>query len=463
MGSQLCTHNVITSTMKTQSVIVILVSALCSVQPQSPFPAIPGSVSVSPLSLLGNIWSSVQRSRGLTSLFHPHQIKSKLAGDINNGVHNFYPQIIKFPYPRHHVRDHNYPGVGSPLSLVSFPTISAEPSPAPSIISSQVTSFVELDTTTESTATSQKEHLRKVPEKNDDSKKGTVLKKIRKLKKSLIPNPKYAAEEFTYVPDAETDNDSDTEYSDNSIGNYTATPKIIENFENLRNLNFKLVEDTKDDTNKKYPNGFQINRNIVKPYSFEKCAKLHETGYCDNSISSDYYQQMFDSLLENCADVLSAFKAFVPEDIDSLGDNSESVIRSEKDQDRPWSWTVSAYKKKQVCQSDLSFIRPSYVLNTKGEPHIVIQTKEIKQSVSVDSCSRPGSPCPGLGQCDIRSLCVQRYQHQYLLSIPDTEHTNNSITKCQAVITAVKFPSGCVCHAQTSEVDNDFGFGDKLV
>ena len=111
---------------------------------------------------------------------------------------------------------------------------------------------------------------------------------------------------------------------------------------------------------------YQINKNIVKPTSLEKCADLNETGYCSNSISSDYYQQMLDSLLENCADVMSAFKAFVPEDIDSLGDNSDSVISSEKDQDRPWSWTVSAYKKKPVCQSDLSFIRPSYVLNTKG-------------------------------------------------------------------------------------------------
>ena len=87
--------------LKTQSVIIILVPALCSVQPQSPFPAIPGSVSVSPLSLLGNIkniWSSVQRSRGLTSLFHPHQIKSKLAGDINNGVHNVCNQFMMLTY-----------------------------------------------------------------------------------------------------------------------------------------------------------------------------------------------------------------------------------------------------------------------------------------------------------------------------------------------------------------------------
>ena len=83
----------------------------------------------------------------------------------------------------------------------------------------------------------------------------------------------------------------------------------------------------------------------------------------------------------------------------------------------------------------------------------MIQTKEIQQLVSVDRCTRPVSPCPGLGQCDTRSLCVQRYQHQYLLSIPDTGYNYNSINKCQAVITAVKFPSGCVCHAQTSEVE----------
>jgi len=182
-----------------------------------------------------------------------------------------------------------------------------------------------------------------------------------------------------------------------------------------------------------------------------KCPELKEIGFCaqDNS----YPHDMVTDLVSNCS-ILSSFSAFVPEDVDTLGDNSDSIISSEKDSDRPWSWRVSAYNKRQVCDSYLSFIRPSYVLDSRGEHHIIIQTEKIVQSVSVDICQSPGSPCPGLSQCGVRSLCVQRYQYQYLLSLP----TSSPSSSCP-VITAVKFPSGCVCHSQVSENI----FGDKLV
>ena len=110
------------------------------------------------------------------------------------------------------------------------------------------------------------------------------------------------------------------------------------------------------------------NKSSVLNYvsSFSKCDKLEQDGYCAEENQSKYTEKMVESLLDNCQDIVAAFQAFVPEDIDSLGDNSQSVISSEKDQDRPWSWTVSAYNKRQVCQSSLSFIKPSYALNTKG-------------------------------------------------------------------------------------------------
>ena len=94
-----------------------------------------------------------------------------------------------------------------------------------------------------------------------------------------------------------------------------------------------------------------------------KCPELKEIGFCaqDNS----YPHDMVTDLVSNCS-ILSSFSAFVPEDVDTLGDNSDSIISSEKDSDRPWSWRVSAYNKRQVCDSYLSFIRPSYVLDSRG-------------------------------------------------------------------------------------------------
>ena len=112
----------------------------------------------------------------------------------------------------------------------------------------------------------------------------------------------------------------------------------------------------------------QFSRNDTELLTFitplVKCNEFDQVGYCKET--NAYAQKMLDDLLENCKEVVSAFQAFIPENIDELGDNSESVISSEKDHERPWSWTVSAYKKKQVCESDLAFIRPSYALDTRG-------------------------------------------------------------------------------------------------
>ena len=193
----------------------------------------------------------------------------------------------------------------------------------------------------------------------------TSRKKLIKIKKpKLIPNPKYAAEEFTYVPDPEEINENEineTDYNDQLLNlTKSKTPLFIENFDNLRNINFKLTED-----NENVVGAIKVESNSVK---LVKCDQFDKTGYC--KLTKDYPKNLFNDLLENCKEILSSFRAFVPENIDELGDNSESVISSEKDHDRPWSWTVSAYKKKQVCESDLAFIRPSYALDTKGKGFI---------------------------------------------------------------------------------------------
>ena len=80
-----------------------------------------------------------------------------------------------------------------------------------------------------------------------------------------------------------------------------------------------------------------------------------------------------------------------------------------------------------------------------GEPQLIIQTDSIVQRIPVDVCSSAGSPCGGVEQCGLRSLCVQRYTYHYLLSFqPGQLHL------CPA-IRAFKLPTACVCHAQVGE------------
>ena len=77
-----------------------------------------------------------------------------------------------------------------------------------------------------------------------------------------------------------------------------------------------------------------------------------------------------------------------------------------------------------------------------GEPQLIIQTDSIVQRIPVDVCTSPGSPCGGVEQCGLRSLCVQRYTYHYLLSFQPGQHQH-----CPA-IRAFKLPTACVCHAE---------------
>ena len=96
-----------------------------------------------------------------------------------------------------------------------------------------------------------------------------------------------------------------------------------------------------------------------------KCPELKERGFCEKDASYPLAEVL--SVVSNCSSIMSSFSAFIPEDLDSLGDNSASIISSEKDANRPWSWTVSAFSKRQVCDSHLSFVKPSYVLDSRGK------------------------------------------------------------------------------------------------
>ena len=140
------------------------------------------------------------------------------------------------------------------------------------------------------------------------------------------------------------------------------------------------------------------------------CGAGTEAGFC--SMTSSYPLDGVQSLVSGCGQVMEAWQAVVSDDVDNLGDNSPSVITSHQDEDRPWSWRVYAYKKKQVCQSELYFMRPGFARDTDGVWQVIVQTREVEQRVGVDMCHDPDLPCPGLADCGKKSRCVQRYNYQ---------------------------------------------------
>ena len=140
------------------------------------------------------------------------------------------------------------------------------------------------------------------------------------------------------------------------------------------------------------------------------CGAGTEVGFC--SMTTSYPVDIVQQLISDCDQVLSAWQPVVTDDIDTLGDNSPSVIATHQDQDRPWSWRVYAYKKKQVCSSELYFMRPGFARDTSGTWHVIVQTRDLEQRVAVDMCHEPELPCPGLADCGKKSRCVQRYNFQ---------------------------------------------------
>ena len=185
---------------------------------------------------------------------------------------------------------------------------------------------------------------------------------VRERLKLDSPNPRYAPEEFTYDyvqdPDIHQNkiNDLHQEGKDNGVvKNIEETkPVFINNFENLRHINFRLTQDND-----------QYESNVQDSLKFPgKCKELNETGFC--VFGPSYPSDLVSGVLENCSSLVSSFQAVVPESLDRLGDTSESVITSEKDEERPWSWRVYAYKKRQACDSQVSLSRPSYAVDSGG-------------------------------------------------------------------------------------------------
>ena len=117
---------------------------------------------------------------------------------------------------------------------------------------------------------------------------------------------------------------------------------------------------------------------------------------------------------------------------------------------------VYAYKKRQVCSSEVKFVEPGVALDSEGKWRLIVQSpNKMEQTVAMDTCTNPDSPCPGVSECGKKSRCVQRYNYQLLMAIPLGEQHQEDCPSLRAF----RLPAGCVCHAETSqprEKDSNF-------
>ena len=111
------------------------------------------------------------------------------------------------------------------------------------------------------------------------------------------------------------------------------------------------------------------------------------------------FRHMMGNLMSDCQELVYSGFVPVPDDIEELGDSnpvakysnsSKSAVRA---QTGSWSWKPYTYESKQVCDSELRFIRPGYARDSTGKWQVVVQTEDLPQRVAIDLCHSPGKPC----------------------------------------------------------------------
>lgn len=188
------------------------------------------------------------------------------------------------------------------------------------------------------------------------------------------------------------------------------------------------------------------------------CKAGSDMGFCP--MSASYPKYAIQNIIKKCKTVIDSFLAEVPQDLNQLGENSISIGINKKedtnslDKSKPWSWKAYSYKKRQICDSELHFIKPGFAKDTKGVWHLIIQTENLHQQVAIDMCHSPGSPCRGLSDCGIKSNCIQRYNYQFLLAVEIMNDLTTYGDSACPTIRAFKFPMSCICQVETYHNSN---------
>ncbi|XP_021966866.1 neurotrophin 1 [Folsomia candida] len=94
-----------------------------------------------------------------------------------------------------------------------------------------------------------------------------------------------------------------------------------------------------------------------------------------------------------------------------------------------------------ICESDVSYVRPGWAKNWKGEWIAVLNTDVFPQSVRIETCKYPKKKCEYMPPC-YKSYCVQRYTYVKLICLDPYNPNKRPTTD------VFEIPSACSCFVE---------------
>ncbi|CAL8109798.1 unnamed protein product [Orchesella dallaii] len=95
-----------------------------------------------------------------------------------------------------------------------------------------------------------------------------------------------------------------------------------------------------------------------------------------------------------------------------------------------------------ICESDVSYVRPGWAKNWKGEWVAVLNTDVFPQSVRIETCKYPKKKCEYMPPC-YKSYCVQRYTYVKLICLDPYNPGKRPTTD------VFEIPSACSCFVES--------------
>jgi len=108
--------------------------------------------------------------------------------------------------------------------------------------------------------------------------------------------------------------------------------------------------------------------------------------------------------------------------------------------------------KDSICETDIELVRPGYAKNVKEQWRAVMQGTDVTQTVRVERCLRPGTPCKHVPGC-YETTCKQRYSFVRLLVFdPCNKFSGPSYDM-------FRMPTACDCQLTPPKKSGGGGFG----
>ncbi|XP_067121916.1 uncharacterized protein [Centruroides vittatus] len=176
------------------------------------------------------------------------------------------------------------------------------------------------------------------------------------------------------------------------------------------------------------------------------CNGKEDLGWCE--LGENYPRVDIEHVISRCSNLLTKLYVEVPETNDDKTpetiDYQLDLINKrtkERKNYNPWSWSSYSGENGKLCEVDRKYIKPSLSKNVKGKWYLIVQTENYIQKVHLETCRNAGESCKKLGNCGLKSKCVQKYSYQLLISIDPQKFSDCPF------MGLYRFPSLCVCHA----------------